>query len=42
MTGCYRPDRTVEDRVIKCLTIVNDATHEAVAIEVECAISGLA
>jgi len=26
--------------VIKCLTIVDDATHEAVAIEVERAISG--
>lgn len=34
-------DRTAEDRVIKCLTIVDDATHEAVAIEVERAISGL-
>lgn len=33
-------DRTAEGRVIKCLTIV-DATHEAVAIEVERAISGL-
>ncbi|CAD0303627.1 hypothetical protein [Xanthomonas hortorum] len=27
-------------QVIKCLVIVDDATHEAVAIEVECAISG--
>ena len=35
-----RPDRTAESRVIKCLTIVADATHEAVAIEVERAISG--
>lgn len=35
-------DRTAEGRVIKCLTIVVDATHEAVAIEVERAISGLA
>ena len=34
-------DRTAEGRVIKCLTIVDDATHEAVAIEVERAISGL-
>ena len=33
-------DRTGEGRVIKCLTIVDDATHEAVAIEVERAISG--
>ncbi len=33
-------DRTSEGRVIKCLTIVDDATHEAVAIEVERAISG--
>ena len=28
-------DRTVEGRVIKCLTVVDDATHEAVVIEVE-------
>ena len=34
-------DRTGEGRVLKCLTIVDDATHEAVAIEVERAISGL-
>jgi len=34
-------DRTAEGRAIKCLTIVDDATHEAVAIEVERAISGL-
>ncbi len=33
-------DRTAEGRAIKCLTIVDDATHEAVAIEVERAISG--
>ncbi|MGR4895384.1 IS3 family transposase [Stenotrophomonas sp. LARHCG68] len=33
-------DRTAEGRVIKCLTIVDDATHEGVAIEVERAISG--
>ena len=34
-------DRTAEGRVLKCLTIVDDATHEAVAIEVERAMSGL-
>lgn len=34
-------DRTADGRVIKCLTIVDDATHEAVAIEVERAISDL-
>src|SRR3546814_8555612 len=28
-------DRTAEGRVIKCLTVVDDATHEAVVIEVE-------
>jgi transposase InsO family protein len=33
-------DRTAEGRVIKCLTVVDDATHEAVVIEVERAISG--
>lgn len=33
-------DRTAEGRVIKCLTIMDDATHESVAIEVERAISG--
>lgn len=33
-------DRTGEGRVLKCLTIVDDATHEAVAIEVERAICG--
>ncbi|QNH26060.1 IS3 family transposase [Xanthomonas theicola] len=34
-------DRTAEGRVIKCLTIVDDATHEAVAIGIERAISGI-
>lgn len=34
-------DRTAEGRVLKCLTIVDDATHESVAIEVERAISGI-
>ena len=33
-------DRTAEGRVLKALTIVDDATHESVAIEVERAISG--
>jgi transposase InsO family protein len=33
-------DRTIEGRVLKCLTIVDDATHEAVAIIPERAISG--
>jgi putative transposase len=33
-------DRTADARVLKCLTIVDDATHESVAIEVERAISG--
>ena len=33
-------DRTTESRVINALTIVDDATHEVVAIEVERAISG--
>jgi putative transposase len=33
-------DRTAEGRVLKCLTIVDDATHESVLIEVERAISG--
>ncbi|OWB16593.1 transposase, partial [Xanthomonas oryzae pv. oryzicola] len=32
--------RTAEGRAIKCLVIVDDATHEVVAIEVERAISG--
>ena len=34
-------DRTAEGRVLKCLTIVDDATHETVAIEVERAICGM-
>src|SRR5512142_156993 len=34
-------DRTAEGRVIKCLTVVDDATHEAVVVEVERAISGV-
>ena len=33
-------DRTAEGRVIKCLTVVDDATHEAVSIVPERAISG--
>ena len=33
-------DRTADGRVLKCLTMVDDATHEAVAIEVDRAISG--
>lgn len=33
-------DRTADGRVIKCLVIVDDATHEPVAIEVERAICG--
>lgn len=33
-------DRTAEGRSLKCLTIVDDATHEAVAVEVERAFSG--
>ena len=33
-------DRTADGRVIKCLTVVDDATHEAVAIVPERAISG--
>ena len=33
-------DRTAEGRVIKCLTIVDDATHEAVAIAPEHSIGG--
>lgn len=33
-------DRTAEGRSLKCLTIVDDATHEAVAAEVERAFSG--
>ena len=34
-------DRTADARVLKCLTIVDDATHESVGIEVERAISGI-
>jgi transposase InsO family protein len=34
-------DRSAEGRVIKCLTIVDDATHEAVAVVPERAIGGL-
>ncbi len=34
-------DHRAEGRVIKCLTVVDDATHEAVVIEVERAISGM-
>ncbi len=34
-------DRTADGRVLKCLTIIDDATHEAVAIEVERAMSRL-
>lgn len=33
-------DRTAEGRVLKCLTVVDDATHESVAIVVERAIGG--
>ena len=33
-------DRTAEGRTLKCLAIVDDATHESVVIEVERAISG--
>ncbi len=33
-------DRTAEGRVIKCLTVVDDATHEAVAVVPERAIGG--
>lgn len=33
-------DRTADGRVIKCLTLVDDATKEALAIEVERSISG--
>lgn len=33
-------DRTADSRVIKCLTVVDDATHEAVAIVPERAIGG--
>lgn len=34
-------DRSADGRVIKCLTIVDDATHEAVAVVPERAIGGL-
>lgn len=34
-------DRSADGRVIKCLTVVDDATHEAVAIVPERAIGGL-
>lgn len=33
-------DRTADGRTLKCLTIVDDATHEALAVEVERAFSG--
>ena len=33
-------DRTADGRVIKCLTVVDDATHEAVAVVPERSISG--
>lgn len=35
-------DRSAEGRVIKCLTIVDDATHESVAVVPERAMGGLA
>lgn len=35
-------DRSADGRAIKCLAIVDDATHEAVAIQPEHAIAGLA
>jgi transposase InsO family protein len=34
-------DRSAEGRIIKCLTIVDDATHESVAVAPERAIGGL-
>jgi len=34
-------DRTAEGRVFKCMTVVDDATHEAVAVVPERAIGGL-
>jgi transposase InsO family protein len=34
-------DRTADGRVLKCRAIIDDATHEAVAIEVERAMSGI-
>lgn len=33
-------DRVADGRALKCMTVVDDATHEAVAIETESAISG--
>lgn len=33
-------DRTAEGRAVKCLTVVDDATHEAVAIQPERALGG--
>ena len=35
-------DRSADGRVLKCLVVVDDATHESVVIEVERAISGQA
>ena len=35
-------DRTADGRVVKCLTIVDDATHEAVAIAADRGINGKA
>ena len=35
-------DRSAEGRVIKCLTVVDDATHESVAVVPERAIGGVA
>ena len=34
-------DRVADGRSLKCLTVVDDATHESVTIEVESAISGI-
>jgi putative transposase len=33
--------RTVEGRVLKCLTVVEDTTHEVLVIEVERALFGV-
>ncbi len=33
-------DRSAEGRIIKCLTFVDDATHEAIAVVLERAIGG--
>ena len=33
-------DRVADGRTVKCMTVVDDATHEAVAIQTESAISG--